>query len=184
MSTSFFIRQEVSFDEIKHYGFNHFYNEKTDLHLIVSEKRLDSLTGYDREEEDNAGLNYIEPRMGSNGGFTGFTISGGNDGLVLFDCLVEEMGYQVISEFDYDFSFFIDTTAEYFGIDEESNKKLHDKLFEIIDPLITFDDLIDAEYCEEGKLEEWLPKNLPTIKKIMKRNKIFKKIKLKKRGND
>ncbi len=180
MSTSFFIRQEVSFDEIKPYGFDYVYNEKTDEHLIVSEKQLDSLTVYHTQDDD--GLNYIYPRIGSNGGFTGFTISCGNDGEFLFDCLVEELGYQVISEFDYDFSYFIDVTSEFFGINQETDEELYDKLFDIIDPLISFNDLIDAAYIEEEKLAEWLPRNLKTIKKLLKRNKIWIKPKSKNRN--
>jgi hypothetical protein len=169
MSCSFFLRNEISFEAIKPFGFFHEYDKENDANLIVSKRQVCSVfnSQYHKNEIIDEHYNYLRAHMGPNGGFEGFTRYGVNNVEVLIHCLTEELNIRVVSEDDFDNTFFVDAIIGYFDVQKMSDSEELDILNDLVSPIITADDYIDLDYEDFDKLSDWVERNLIEIKEKM-----------------
>ena len=165
MSCTFHFRPEISFDEIKEFGFHYEYDTEGDYDLIIS-KRNPSY-GFDRDQTTEE-FNYLHALMGPNGGFVGFKRYGSNDSGELIEYLTEELGVQLISEHDFDLTYFIDAVTGYFKLQEMVETDEFEEFYYLLYSVVDIDDFIDFAYHDFEALSDWVPRNLTTIESFLK----------------
>jgi len=165
MSCTFYLRTEISFDAIKEFGFHYEYDINRDSHLIIS-KRNPSFGFY--RDQNTEEFNYLHALMGPNGGFVGFKRYGSNDSGELIEYLTEELGVQLISEHDFDLTYFIDAITDYFKLQEMVETDEFEEFYYLLYSVVDIDDFIDFTYQDFEALSDWVPRNITTIEELLK----------------
>ena len=164
MSCTFYFRPEISFDEIKEFGYHYEYDSEGDYDLIISKKNPSY--GFDRDQNIEE-FNYLHALMGPNGGFVGWKRYGGNDSLELIEYLTEELGVQLISEHEFELTYFIDAVTDYFKLEEMVGTVEFDEFHCLLYSVVDIDDFIDFAYHDFEALFDWVPRNLTTIEELL-----------------
>lgn len=165
MSCTFFLRTEISFDEIKEIGFHYEYDINSDSHLIIS-KRNPSYGLY-WDDQNNEEFNYLHASMGPYGGFVGFKRYGINYSEELIEYVTNELGVRLISEHELDLTFFIDAVTDYFQLQEIVGTDAFDEFYCSLYSMVDIRDFIDFAYCDFEALSDWVSRNLTKIEELL-----------------
>ena len=165
MSCTFYVRPEISFDEIKEFGYHYEYDSEGDYDLIISKRNPSYASFWVQSTEE---FNYLHALMGPNGGFVGFKRYLGNDSDELIEYLTEELGVQLISEHEFELTYFIDAVTDYFKLEEMVGTVEFDEFYCLLYSVVDIDDFIDFAYHDFEALLDWVPRNLTTIESLLK----------------
>jgi hypothetical protein len=165
MSCTFYLRTEISFDAIKEFGFHYEYDINRDSHLIIS-KRNPSFGFYRNQNTEE--FNYLHASMGPNGGFVGFTRYGINYSEELIEYLTEVLGVRLISEHEFELTYFIDAVTDYFKLEEMVGTAEFDEFYCLLYSVVDIDDFIDFAYHDFEALLDWVPRNSTMIESLLR----------------